>query len=106
MTLPPIPFAEIAEAARQRSEDICRRWLPDGHAERHEWVARNPKRVDRNPGSFRINLNTGKWADFATSDFRGGDFIELAVKLFGLSHVDAAKKVAQMVGHPFGDQRR
>ncbi|GGO81952.1 hypothetical protein GCM10011348_22150 [Marinobacterium nitratireducens] len=51
-------------------------WLPDGKAEGREWVALNPTRHDRKPGSFRVNLDSGKWADFSTSDC-GGDLISL-----------------------------
>jgi hypothetical protein len=102
--LPPIPFAEIAEMARQRAPDICRRWLSDGKMERNEWVARNPKRADKTAGSFRININTGKWKDFAIN--RGGlDLVSLAGYLFDLKPVEAARRVARMVGHPFGEER-
>ena len=45
--------------------------------EGHEYVARNPTRADRRPGSFKINLRTGRWADFATGD-KGGDPVSLA----------------------------
>jgi hypothetical protein len=44
--------------------------------------ALNPTRRDRKPGSFRINLRSGKWADFATGeiqtlrwDYVGADLI-------------------------------
>jgi hypothetical protein len=40
----------------------------------------NPRRVDRHPGSFRINLASGKWADFAV-DAKGGDLISLVAYL-------------------------
>ena len=102
MTLPPIPFAEIAALAARNGRTICERWLPGGRAEGHEWVALNPTRVDNSLGSFRINLRTGKWADFATGD-KGGDFVSLYKFLSGCSVVEAARTVAGMVGHPFGD---
>jgi hypothetical protein len=60
-------------------------------------VALNPKRPDRHLGSFRINLATGKWADFATGD-RGGDPVSLAAYLFGLTQVEAARRLADMLG--------
>lgn len=50
-----------------RVQDICARLAPDGRKEGHEWVALNPTRADRKAGSFRINLHTGRWADFADS---------------------------------------
>jgi DNA primase len=75
---------------------IVKRWLPDGRREGNEWVTRNPTRADKNPGSFKINLRTGRWADFATGHI-GGDAISLAAYLFGLSQVEAARKLALML---------
>ncbi|WP_417449770.1 hypothetical protein [Kordiimonas sp.] len=42
--------------------------LPQGKRMAREWVAFNPTRSDRSSGSFRINLNSGAWADLATDD--------------------------------------
>jgi hypothetical protein len=60
-------------------------------------VARNPRRQDRHLGSFRVNLRTGRWADFATGD-RGGDVVSLAAFLAGISQADAARHLARMLG--------
>lgn len=66
--------------------------LPFGMKQGHEWVALNPTRDDDNKGSFRINLITGKWADFATGD-RGGDIISLYAYLRGISQHNAAHEI-------------
>ena len=92
-----IDFAAIAAAALPVLPDIARRWLPGGRRNGNEWVARNPTRGDRSPGSFKVNLRTGKWADFATGD-KGGDAISLAANLHGLSQLEAARKLAAMLG--------
>jgi hypothetical protein len=92
-----IAFRRIADAALARADVIARRWLPDGRREGAEWASRNPTRDDRARGSFKINLHTGRWADFATGD-RGGDLVSLAAFLFHLSQVEAALKVADMLG--------
>jgi hypothetical protein len=63
----------------------------------HEWVARNPTRADRKPGSFRVNLRTGRWADFATGD-AGGDPVSLAAYLSGTGQAEAARALADMLG--------
>jgi hypothetical protein len=76
---------------------IVARWLPNGRREGHEWVALNPRRNDRHLGSFKINLRTGQWADFATGD-RGGDVISLSAYLHGLSQAVAARKISEMLG--------
>jgi hypothetical protein len=60
-------------------------------------VALNPTRSDRHLGSFRINLSTGRWADFATGD-GGRDVVSLAAYLARLGRVEAARNLAQMVG--------
>jgi len=53
--------------------------------------------VDRNPGSFSVNLRTGKWADFATGD-AGGDPVSLAAYVLNISQIEAARVIAGMVG--------
>jgi hypothetical protein len=92
-----VNYAFVGSAALRSLPLIVLRWLPDGRREGHEWVARNPKRDDRHLGSFKINLRTGQWADFATGD-KGGDVISLAAYLHGLSQPAAAGKVSEMLG--------
>jgi hypothetical protein len=92
-----IAFRRIAAAALDRTEDILGRWLPSGRREGHEWTSVNPTRGDRRRGSFRINLKTGAWADFATGD-KGGDLVSLGAYLHGISQGEAAKRLATMLG--------
>jgi len=92
-----IDFALIGSAAQRDLTALLERWLPNGRREGHEWVALNPTRKDRRLGSFRINLKTARWADFATGD-GGGDAISLTAYLFDLSQADAARRLAQMLG--------
>jgi hypothetical protein len=92
-----IAFRRIADAALDRADAIVRRWLPAGRREGTEWASLNPLRDDRKRGSFKVNLTTGKWGDFATGD-RGGDFVSLAAYLFKLSQAEAALRVADMLG--------
>jgi hypothetical protein len=93
----PIAFQRVADAAARQSRAILSRWLPGGREDAGEWIARNPKRPDRKPGSFKINLKTGRWGDFATGD-KGGDLISLAAFLFDLDQAKAALRVAEMLG--------
>jgi len=90
-------YARINAAALAVLPSLVARWLPDGRCVGNEWTARNPRRADRNPGSFRVNLRTGKWADFATGD-RGGDPISLAAYLADVSQAEAARSLASMLG--------
>ena len=72
---PPIAFKRIADTAVNHADAIVRRWLPDGRREGREWVSLNPTRPDRKRGSFKVNLVSGRWSDFATGD-GGGDQTE------------------------------
>jgi hypothetical protein len=92
-----INFRRIDAAALAVLPSLLKRWLPDGRVEGHEYVARNPTRSDQHSGSFCINLRNGRWADFATGD-RGGDVVSLAAYLGGMSQVEAAKQLANMIG--------
>lgn len=94
---PSVPFAQINAAAMAVLPLLLVRWLPSGRREGHEWVALNPTRADRHPGSFRINCRTGRWADFATSD-HGGDPVSLCAYLFALRQSEAARKLAAILG--------
>ncbi len=59
-----LDFQRIAADALRRVDAVLSRWLPDGRRQGSEWVARNPTRADTKPGSFSVNRDTGRWADF------------------------------------------
>lgn len=90
-------FETVNQAALAALPALLERWLSHGRRDGREYVALNPKRPDRHLGSFRINLTTGKWADFATGD-KGGDPVSLAAYLFGLTQGEAASRLADMLG--------
>ena len=64
-------------------------------------MARNPTRADRRLGSFKINMVTGRWGDFATAA-RGGDVVSLAAYLAGTGQMEAARNLANMLGVDHG----
>ena len=97
-----INFGAVNSVVLRELPRLLARWLPDGRLERYEWTARNPRRADRGRGSFRVNVRTGVWADFATGD-GGGDPVSLAAFLFGLSQVEAARRLAAMLGLAGGE---
>jgi hypothetical protein len=92
-----IDFRRVNNAALSVLPSLLIRWLPDGRRMGNEWVARNPRRADRNLGSFRVNMATGRWADFATDD-RGGDVVSLAAYLASTGQAEAARSLADMLG--------
>ena len=59
-----IDFQFVASQALIKAREFLADWLPDGRVSGSEYVALNPTRVDHHLGSFRINIQTGRWADF------------------------------------------
>lgn len=94
----PIQYETINAAALSELPFLILRWLPDGKMQGREWVARNPRRSDKTPGSFSVNISTGRWADFAEHDARGGDVISLAAYLANIPQHEAAQNLAAMLG--------
>ncbi|MDO9452401.1 MAG: hypothetical protein Q7J29_06015 [Stagnimonas sp.] len=88
-------FDLAAYAALQNVDAVLARWLPGGRLEGNEYVALNPTRDDRNLGSFKINIKTGRWQDFATGQ-KGFDLVDLVAMIEGCGHREA---VAQLVAH-------
>ena len=90
-------FEVIADACLARAEHLVVEWLPEGRREGQEWIALNPTRADSHLGSFKVNLVTGQWADFATGD-KGGDLISLYGYLHGLKNGQAATRLMEILG--------
>ncbi len=93
----PPDYPAINATALRHIEELAARWLPDGKKSGHEYTARNPRRGDRHLGSFRVNLDTGRWGDFA-HDVGGGDPISLAAYIFELPQPEAARRLAGILG--------
>lgn len=74
-------------------------WLPNGKAEGSEWVCLNPTRGDKREGSFKINLDSGKWAEF-TGDGSGLD----AVSFFAYLNYDTLYSRAVEKGYKNPDK--
>lgn len=83
-----VGFKTVSSAALVALAEIVPRLLPAGHRSGDEWIVRNPTRSDAPLGSFKINLRSGVWSDFATAD-KGGDVIDL------LACDDEARDAAQ-----------
>ncbi len=91
-----IDFDRINRAALAVLPILVRRSVPDGRRRGREWVARNPTRYDRRPGSFSVNMQTGRWADFSEGA-RGGDIVALFAYLRGIRQADAARELAELL---------
>ncbi len=95
-------YPEINRVALSVLPELLSRWLPGGRMQGHEYVVRNPLRADSHPGSFCINLRSGKWADFATGEC-GGDPISLVAYLQRCKQSQAAKDLAEYLGVTYGE---
>jgi len=94
---PGVDFAFILDLTSRQAEALVKAWLPAWRREGDEWVALNPTRADDTPGSFKVNLRSCEWADFATGD-KGGDLISLRAYLDGSSQIEAARNIAAELG--------
>ena len=92
-----IDFDHINAEALVYFSAICRRLLPGGRREGHEYLALNPRRDDRRLGSFKVNLKTGRWADFSSGD-KGNDPVSLVAFVEDCRQGEAALKLARMLG--------
>lgn len=86
-----LDFAFIKDAARRDAERIARYFAPNGKIEGVEYVALNPRRNDKTLGSFKINLASGRWSDFACG-VGGNDLISLVAYLCDFPSYYAAAK--------------
>jgi hypothetical protein len=99
-----LDFDRINQAALAAFPAVLARLLPRGKAVGRELVALNPRRPDRNLGSFKVNRFNGRWADFAAGA-KGGDPISLVAYLADVSQGEAARLLAQMLGLDTGARR-
>ncbi len=58
--------------------------------------------MDRRLGSFKINLHTGRWADFATGDKGRRCHLTHAAYLANIRQNEAARELAAMLGMESG----
>ncbi|MEQ6290520.1 DUF5906 domain-containing protein [Vogesella sp. GCM10023246] len=95
-----VNIARVASVALGQIENLVPNWLRDGKREGCEWSAPNPTRADRHAGSFKVNLNTGAWSDFALGD-SGGDLVSLYRYVFFMpTQVEAAKELGELLMMP------
>lgn len=90
-------FAMVNAVARASLPNLLATWLPGGRRQGREWVARNPKRADQHLGSFKTNLVSGTWSDFATGE-AGSDPVSLFAYLNDLKQGEAAERLAADLG--------
>jgi hypothetical protein len=108
----PHSFLRLSASITSSFEHLARQWkstlpsrgVPNGKRFGSEYVALNPRREDRWPGSFKLNLRIGRWAGFAV-DAKGGDVVSLCAYLEGIKQREAARRLARMLGLEGGGRR-
>jgi len=93
-----LDFAAIEQAALANIAAILQRLVPHGRVRGQEYIALNPKRSDQHVGSFKVNMRTGKWADFACADARGNGVISLVAYVCNVRPYEAALHLSQQLG--------
>jgi putative DNA primase/helicase len=87
-----LDFEGLAKTLLGRARELLPSWLPGGKLRGHEFLVGN---LSGEAGeSLSININTGKWADFA-ADLKGGDLISLYAAINSIGQGDAYKRLAE-----------
>ena len=90
-----IDFRSLNNVLNSYRKELLPILLPRGKIEGHEYTALNPRRYDTNLGSFRINIRSLIWCDFATGD-KGKGFISLYCYIKNVKPLKAAKALANL----------
>ena len=64
----------------------------------NEYTVLNPTRDDKTKGSFRINVSSGAWADFAVDGMRGQSPVSLYQHLHRVSREEAIEEIGRQLG--------
>jgi len=102
MSTDKLDFKYLATAVLSRVNEYLPSWLPGGKMYGKEYCCASIRGGDGK--SFKVNVSSGKWADFAAGD-KGGDLISLYAAINGLSQFQAAQRLAAEVGHRLPDPR-
>src|SRR5574343_1220613 len=73
--------------------------MAGGKDQAREYLALNPKRADSKLGSLAVNRDTGAGGDFATGE-TWGDLVAMTAWRFDCSQIDAAERLADLLGIP------
>lgn len=85
-------FELLAQRLLSEIRDLLPRWLPGGRLIGHEWSCGSL--AGEQGDSLKVNINTGRWADFAGNE-RGGDLISLYAAIKKISQIDALRQLSE-----------
>src|SRR3990167_10783197 len=79
-------FRGLADTLLSDAQNKLQTWLPNGRLIGHEYCVGD---ISGNHGdSLKVNINTGKWADFSTNQ-AGGDLLSLYAAIRGIKNGEA-----------------
>ncbi len=87
----------VGRAALSACPGLLHRWFPAGRINGREFVVGNLR--GEKGDSLSINIDTGRWADFA-GDARGGDLISLYAAMHRLGQGEAIRAIAEDMALP------
>lgn len=86
-----IDFESLAARLLARARELLPAWFPNGRLRGREFVVGSLQ--GERGESLSINVDTGKWADFATGE-KGGDLISLYAAMHMISQLEAARQLS------------
>jgi putative DNA primase/helicase len=90
-----VNFRAVNAVALAHLPDLCRRLLPGGRLIGQEWTCGSLR--GQSGTSCKVNISTGRWADFATNE-KGGDVVSLAAAVWRVSQREAARRLGELLG--------
>jgi hypothetical protein len=78
-------------------EAIVRELVPGGEIRKGEYIVLDRRHRGMEPGSFKMNLTTGQWADF-TVGVTGTDVVSFVAYARDLTEKEAAQLISVVIG--------
>ena len=91
-----LDFTGLGRLLLDRSREVVPTWLPGGKLVGHEWFCGDLRGGQGD--SCRVNLTTGKWAEFAGNE-AGGDLISLYASINGIGQGDAFRQLSEQYNY-------
>ena len=95
---------KLDAALLPQAEAVLSRLIGSVDLKGRELMMLNKERGDKSLGSFKFNIDTGAWADFAAEDMSGHGIVGLVSKYFTLSTQAAITKIRNELGDTYGTQ--
>lgn len=95
MTNTQIDFKAVHQAAVAALPSLLEQWFPNGKRQGREFVVGSL--AGEAGESLKINMDTGKWSDFAAG-VTGYDPIDLLAAMRGCDKIDAARELSELLG--------